>query len=691
MAPDQPLAALLAAPPSDLTTIIQQIDQETESWRAELSVSIGQAQQMTGLKDSQIRYYEELEALRPRKTSAQSGASRLFTIADLRRLRVLALLAQQGLRPAEAAELVKQYSQAIDTGVRKPIATIVRQERSAVADGFFLTRLITQIIEAAQAELADPALGASLVRVRGAVLPLRRVFSCARPTPAELEAVGDQLLHMPADMLVALIEQSSADDLRTMPPALLEAGRDEQTVLFYSREPHALGLSARYRYCAYVPPAAPEQAVLLLLELPDDAQPAMLLQPRDETRRQLLDMLLALCADVAVTFCNATLSKDHRYRSDGFPLSLTHESTAELLQTIRAALFPGDDAAMAVLMVPDSLDQPESLSILAHCGYDDALAARARLDLRGEQGQGLSGRAYRLREPFLSLHADADRRVEYALEEGSQQALAVPLATTWSLSPFGVLYLATRSRTGCLDSQRAYAALILGSILSELLGRWWLTRLRKELDQSLHRRLPNIVDWLDSLDGRGPAFQRGMAQIGQLWHATQAALGDPALLRQRLTLAVLDIDHYRRNVQVRTNEPLPLQAQRHVREAIRRVDPALESYWFRNDHALLILPTYNQTEAMDLLLRIVDQVGLTPLQLPNVHGLLRPITVSAAFKVLTYQALCDLGSRGEEQLLAQVGAIVRQLCAATRREGTGKVVPLGASLERDLAAGVGRE
>jgi len=671
--------------PQELAEIIDQVEREAASWRAELSVSIGQAQQMTGLKDSQIRYYEELEALQPRKAGSQSGSTRFFTIADIRRLKVLALLMQRGRRPAEAAELVRFHSEAVDVGAHKPITAIIRAERSAVTDGFFLARLISQIIEAAQTTLSSD-LGLPTVRVLGALLPMRSVFPTDM-TPAELVTIGDELLRAPADMLVALVEQSDPEALKALATPLIGTGSDSQTILFYSREPHTLGLSIRPRYCAYIPEHAPEQALLLLLECPDSYDPPTALRPDDPTRTRLLDTLLEICAGIAPEFRTATLAKNHRYRSDGFPLTITQASCAQLLRTICAVIFPGDEQALGALLVPNNLDRPESLSILASLGYDDELAKRARLDLRGDQGQGLSGRAFRLREPFLSLHAAEDDRVEYAIEEGSRQALAVPLATTWGLAPFGVLYLATRSDSGGLDSHRAYAALILGSILSEMLGRWWLTRLRKDLDATLHHRLRDIVAWLDGLDERGPDFQRGLAVIYALWCKAATGAKSEDFARKRLTIAVLDIDHYRHTVQARSNEPLPLQAQRHVCEALRRVDPHLRGYWFRNDHALLVLPDHDGPLAERLLVRIIDQVGLTPLKLPTLDGSLRSITVSAAYKELTYKALHDLGC-GEAELQQKIGSLVRLLCVETRRDGASNVVALGPPADREPLAAV---
>lgn len=673
--------------PSDLAAIILDVDRKADGWQHNLSVTIGQARLLTGLRESQIRYYEGLEALRPRKSSDQSGANRLFTLTELRRLSVLARLTEQGRRPAEAAELVRTFSHAVDIGARLPISTIARQERGAVADGFLLARLMSQLIAAAQAELAPDEGGAPAVRVRGAILPRRALVDGRQPSDEELAALGDELLQGPAGVLVALVHESDSKVLDDLPAPLLEAGGDQQTVLFYSPEPHPLGVESTVRYCAYIPPDAPQNIVMLLIDGPGRESVPLVLHPVSETRAWLLDTLLALCEAMAKEFCRSTLSKGHRYRSDGFPLSFSRDDSAGLLEVVRTSIFPGDDQSLAVLLVPNSLDCPESLSILAHSGYMDELVKRAKLDLRGDTPQGLSGRAYVLRELFLSLHAESDRRVEYALEEGCRQAMAVPLASTWAAAPFGVLYMATRSSDGALDSRRAYMALILGGILGELLGRWWLTRLRKDLDTTLHRRLESIVGWIDSLDERGPDFERGLKAVSTLWGEIARNPDDAALRRQRLSLAVLDIDHYRRTVQSHSNEPLPLRVQCHVNEAMARVAPRLRGYWFKNDHALLILPEVAGEQAEDLLARIIDQVALTPLELPGHRGPLKSITVSIAYRELTYKALHELGCRGEATLHQQIGVMVRQLCAQTRQAEPGELIKLGAS---PRAAAVGK-
>lgn len=687
-APVSPSPALAPPTPLHLAEIIEQVDAEAHRWWSDLSVTIGQAKVITGLKDSQIRYYEELEALRPRKTSAQSGASRLFSMAELRRLRVLALLNEAGLRAAEAAELVRAHSGAIDVGARRPIAAIIREERGVVADGFVITRLMSQVIAAAEAELGGEDPANPSVRVRGAILPLRRLFASDQLDEAEVQAVGQELLRAPADVLVALTQGSDPARLKQMPRALQGAGDDDQTVLFYSHEVHDLGLEESFCFSVYTPAVAPQRTVLLLLACDAHAPPPCVLRPErmDQTRVELLDRLLELCEAIAPEFRSATLMKSYRYRSDGFPLTLTAETGAALLATIRRVLLPTDQLARIALLVPDTLDQPGSLSILAHAGYAEELVSRVRLDLRGEYGQGLSGRAFRLREPFLSLRADEDTRIEYALEEGCHQALAVPLAFSWSLSPFGVLYVSSSCAEDGLDSKRAYAALILAGILSELLGRWWLTRLRRELDQTLHRQLRRVVGWIDSLDERGPSFRAGLTEITDLWQEIAAQVDEPAFTTRSLTLAVIDIDHFRHTVQMHSSELMPLHAQHHVNEAVSRVAPELRLHWFKNDHALLCIRDYDRPKAANLLARIIDLVELTPLKLPS-RPTLRTITVSAAFRTLAYKALHDLG-RDRAELEAQVDAIVRQLTAQAGREGTRKLIDLDEQGQRGARNGM---
>ena len=370
-----------------------------------------------------------------------------------------------------------------------------------------------------------------------------------------------------------------------------------------------------------------------------------------------------MCETLFHEFRNFSLARNYRYRSDGYQIEYTQANYRLLLEKVRALIFSGDDDSMAVLLIPNSLDRPLSLSILAHSGYDDDLAPRAKLDLSGE-GQGLSGRAYNLREPFFSLNADSDPRVEYAMEEHSRSALAVPFVTSWGLPPFGVLYLASKSSPSSLDSQSAYLALILGNILSEQLGRWWLTRLRRAHDLLLHRNMDDMVDWLESLDQHGPNFQQALDRLMAIWAQIDARA--PNQRDGFLALIVFDIDQYRQNVQQRGNEPVPLKAQLHVRRAIQKILPNAPEYWFKNDHVCLILEGHDAENARSLARRIANQVQTLPPDILDENDRKITISVSAAIKVMSYDDLHDLEQAADERLRRHLQNILDDLHEQTR-------------------------
>ncbi|MBX0331416.1 MerR family transcriptional regulator [Oscillochloris sp. ZM17-4] len=668
--PDRLAADLPAATPISLDTLIQEVADEAAGWVRELRVTIGRASALCGLKESQIRYFEELGALQPATTTGRAGASRLYGIADLRRLRVLALLAAD-YRAAEAAEMVRRHADAIDHDPLIALSTAIAQERSAVADGFFLARIVSQIIAAIQAEIDRRVESVAGTRplpdtcrppqVLGLIYPGTRVFDGPLPPPAEVEACAAALRDHPAGALIALCRPPVAVDPLSWAPELHRStGSDSQTLLFYSPESRPIADLRDAAFQAYVPAGAPEQGLLVALSAP----------PSDTTldpdslapgRALLLDRLLQLAHAIFQDFRRAAHGRSYyRYRSDGFPLDLTRQSYGDMLALIVAAIFPGDDAGMAALLVPDGLDQPRSLAILAHHHYDDEgdLLARAKIALEG-RGQGLCGRAYVSREPYVSLHVDLDgQKVRYAPEEGSRVALAVPLAATWGISPFGVLYLASRSPGQTLDSAAIYSALVIGDILSELLGRWWLTRLRRQQDARLHGQMPAMLAWLDSLDAHGPGFARGVQAVVDRWAAVKDA-PDPADLDATLALTVIDINHYREMIQARSNEPFPLYAQQHVTAAVSRVlGPDADCYWFGNDHALLVLHGCDSAQATVIVRRVVDQVAVSPVQRPGRSGTSDLITVIGAIRAMSYRSLRDLACGDAGTLRQQIALVI---------------------------------
>lgn len=650
---------------SDIIALIHRVLPEVEAWREHLTVSIGRATELTGLKDTQIRYFEELYR-QDRDAAAPSGATRSYSLADLRRLAVFAELLKEGYRPAQATEIVRAYASIIDQGATYTIADALRREGDAITDGFLLSRLASQVIFAAQRELREHASDAQIIAM---FLVERRIDAFSA---REIERIGRELAAHPQDALVAV---DRAAVLGEPPDGGEGVWNDDESsiVLFYSREPWRVPVPQDAQFCCYRPSSAPDATVVFMAQ--STARDAL---PPDLTiatpaRDHLLDWMVRMCLAIFPEFRQATRTYNYRYRSDGYRLAHTREMLNRLMHRVRDLIF-GDDAgvSMACLLLPDDLHKPAYLSILAHAGYPEEGARRARLSLHGGV-EGLSGRAFNEREPFLTRDALHDARVFGAQDERCQVALAVPLLSHWNTHPFGVLYLASQRSASPLLSETAFVAMVFGNILSELLGRWWLTRLRRKHDDLLHTYAAEYVRWFDGMDMHGPEFYKGLQQIEQIWEQIAATFGNAGnareiverLSRRYVTLAVLDIDHSLHHHR-RGNEPFLLAAQRHVHQAIAQILPDVRGYWFKNDHTLLILDDCPLEEAIVLIRRIVNRVQMVPVVIADKTER-TTITLSAAIKSLSYQELYDLSHHDRDVLRASLTTIIDTIYEQTRR------------------------
>lgn len=661
-----------------------------------LSVSIGRASALTGLRESQVRYFEELKALHPAKATASPGSPRLYTLNDLRRLYTLAQLVEHGYRPIEAAETVKQYAGLIERGDHRSLADLVREEDLAATDGFMLACLAGQLMDTAEIELnrsqveaatdtsaippRETALEPPGVQIIGMIMPMKWTFTAAAPTDltcADIQQIVQQVSVDPSQMLIAFRERDTAVWPGGQPPrASATAGHSTRTLLFYSREPQTLPPCDQCRYCVYAPRDHLHRVLVIMVAVTNEPAGSLALQVSGSARTAFFDRTLQLCELIFRRFRRVAPIKAYRYYSDGSTIAQNQQQYQQVLRTIRHILFPQPDETMAVLLIPDSLEQPATLSVLAHDGYVDDLAMRAKLDLHGA-GQGLSGRAFLLREPFLSLDAQHDARVAYALEEHCGAALAAPLAMSWCGAPFGVLYLAVRNTAQSITSELAYVALAVSSVLSELLGRWWLTQLRHVRATAFYQNIDAMIGWLDSLDRQGPDLQRALDAIQAVW--TRIEHGEMTQRNDSLALVVFDIDNYRQNVQIASDVLFPMRAQIHLRAAIRKILPGVTGYWFKHDHALLVLEHHSKAQAGAVVRRIANQVKTVPLAMHGTSGKTVKISVSAAIQVMTYQDLYDLDPLGGVQLRQQVQAIIEHLRTYTSKSSGDMVYLLDAT------------
>jgi len=677
----RPIAEVEEQEKIDLEEIVQMLGRETERWRDQLAVSIGRASELTGLKESQIRYFEELEALQPQKTTEHRGASRLYTIADLRRLSALGRLTRLNYRPAEAARIVRANAAFVDSGVYRSVSEIVTAESMVVTDGFLLSRVLSQVLLACQEELKlqAEAQQSKPPQIRGALVPLRRVpeLEASNMSSEELTHLARSLGESVADIFVVLNREefaTSNSSYEWPPPP--KVGSDESFVMFYSREAWSIPATDSRRYLRYVSQTPPWQAIVLLLDGEAPAG-ATSLTSKSSMRAEAVDRLLALAARLGDKFRVTVPPRAYRYRTDGMPISHTHHDFAEVLRLFCEAVFRNDDTATSVLLTPDRLRSPTRLSILAHHNYPTDLIQHAHLDLTREP-RGLSGRAFHYRELFLTRDARNDPRIAYAVEERCECAMAIPLTLAWAPDTYGVLYLASKREQSGLSSMDAYLAWVLSTVLTELLARWWTTRIRMANDEYLHREIRDMVEWLDGLGPYGPSFQRALNKLVCRWNELKAS-PNQSYSTSYLGLVVFDVDNHTSSLQKTETEPLLLRAQRHVRDAIERIVPDAPTFWFKNDHTILLLerpepdmPLAGEEvrsqetilrEIEDQVRRIARQVRMVPLSLDE--GMERRVTisVSAAGKVFSLQDFADL-----HQTEDGIGERFRQILDELRRQ-----------------------
>ncbi|GIW03183.1 MerR family transcriptional regulator [Roseiflexus sp.] len=649
---------------SEIRTLIDRVLPVVDEWREHLTVSIGRATELTGLKDTQIRYFEELYR-QDRDPAASSGVTRSYSLTDLRRLAVFAELLKEGYRPAQAAEIVRSFADAIDYGAAYTVADALRREGDAITDGFLLSRLASQVIFAAQREIGERLPDARIIAM---FLVERRIDGVSAE---EFADIARDIATHPQNVLVA-VDRAAVIGNESDSSESVWSDDESSVVLFYSRDPWSVPVPDRAQFCYYRPPSTPDATVVFMVESAGYRSIPSELTVKTSARDHLLDWMVRMCLSIFPEFRQATRAHNYRYRSDGYRLAHTRQSLTRLMHRVRDLIF-GDDAdvSVACLLLPDDLYKPMYLSILAHAGYPEARARQARLMLYGE-GEGLSGRAFNAREPFLTLDAEQDLRVFGAQDERCKVALAAPLLSHWDTHPFGVLYLASQRPASPLWSETAFVALVFGNILSELLGRWWLTRLRRKHDNLLHRYVAEYIRWFNGMDMHGPEFNEGLQQIERIWEriaVTSASSGNvrtvvERLSRQYVTLVVLDIDRSRQ-LHSRGDEPFLLAAQRHVHQAIAQILPDVRGYWFKNDHTLLVLDGYAPEEAIVLIRRIAGRVQMVPVVIEG-RTERTTVTISAALKSLSYQELYDLSHHDREVLRSSLMTIIDTIYEQTR-------------------------
>jgi DNA-binding transcriptional MerR regulator len=470
-------------PDDTLHHILDGLRRSSEDWRTELSVSIGRARALTGLKETQIRYFEELGALHPAKTGASAGASRLYTLADLRRLHALAALLRAGHRPAEAAEIVRNHAQRIDLDARPSLPDTARVELLAEIDGFLLSRLATQLLD-----IANLALGASEGRVVAILLSERpETGDAATASPADGRTID--LANIPAYTLIAVDRHALVSGQHAHGQFSADDSQEESTLVFYSRTPSELPAADTWRACRYPLAALPHTQLFLVFDTAHT-------QPEPATSRPCtsaqanFERLARLYAGVCAAFRSHRPARDYRATIDGWLTASAGAVSRRLLDYLRLHLFADDETGVVAILVPNSLCQGVSLSTIACSGEEDGRAFNLSVDLRADE-QGAVGRAFKRREPVLTHNVEAGSGAAVAREPCVGTTLAIPLVGEGH-APLGVLYIASRRPNLHLGSDGVYLSLALASIASELVGRWWLGRLRRREETRLHQAAERI-------------------------------------------------------------------------------------------------------------------------------------------------------------------------------------------------------
>jgi DNA-binding transcriptional MerR regulator len=475
-------------PDDTLHDILDGLRRSSEDWRTELSVSIGRARALTGLKETQIRYFEELGALHPAKTGAKTGASRLYTLADLRRLHALAALLQAGHRPAEAAEIVRNHAQRIELDARPSLADTARFELLAEIDGFLLSRLATQLLDAANAALGAPE-GHEDGRVVAILLSERPVASdVAVALPTDSGTID--LANIPAHTLIAVDRHALISGQHSHGRLLADDSQEESALVFYSRTSSELPAASTWRVCRYTLAALPQAQLLLVIDTARTQAEQGASRPCTSAQANF-ERLARLYAGVFAAFRSQRPARDYRATIDGWLTASPGAIQHRLLDYLRLHLFADDETGVAAILVPNSLYQGVSLSTIACSGEESSYALELSVDLRADR-QGAIGRAFKQCEPVLTRSVEAEGRAALARETFAGTTLAIPLVGEGH-PPFGVLYLASRRPNLHLGSDGVYLSLALATIAGELVGRWWIGRLRRRQETRLHQLVERII------------------------------------------------------------------------------------------------------------------------------------------------------------------------------------------------------
>jgi DNA-binding transcriptional MerR regulator len=147
-----------------LESILDNLDYEPPGWENEFYVSISRAAELSGLSESQIRYFEGLSGVNVGQREGPKERNRVYSRQDVRLLRAVYLCPEA--RPAEIAQVVKEHQERILAQLGQvTLPQLLRHEEAAAGRDYLLTGLVSILLSLWQ-ELLTP----QGVVVQGAIL-----------------------------------------------------------------------------------------------------------------------------------------------------------------------------------------------------------------------------------------------------------------------------------------------------------------------------------------------------------------------------------------------------------------------------------------------------------------------------------------------------------------------------------------
>jgi len=661
--------------------------ERAEQWREELYVQIGRAAAILGMKESTIRY---IEALAQERYSLELGRSldrnRAYTLQDLERLWVIGqLIEQSNLKPSEAVQLFNE-NLSRQSALVSPLEQAIPAEHVTLSDGFVLSRICHFLLRFLDHHLTHQGVTNGTTQLVGLLFPRIEQQAIAVRDPTSIgRHLSNVLVCYRSELLKPEIDAPTSfwsDDENLL--------NRNTTVTFIQDDDWALSdrLSIHVAH-----PGRPSdlRPVLIVLRSSDGKDSA--LSPTilgDLQSHTLFNNLVRLITSIAVEFRPNRQSSALRFRSDGLPPILLHDQLPKLLRLFtEVALNLPHGAAMpsgfAVLLTPDNLERPARLHIAAHWNYDPKLADVAELRL-GDAPEGLSGEAYRNREPTFASAPKSDPRVVYAEREGATGAIAIPLLLDRHIQPYGVLYIASTDQDHRINPERSQILLLAANILAEQLARYWIKLLRHWSEQRVLFNANNLR-WLAALDlEEYNQVVEALTRLGDTW-LTSMNTDKPEGTMESVTLVVIDIYQSRRlSAEMSIQLLIPLILQR-LEESWKNMSTSLLTNkqvevfgpaWFRGDHLLVSLVNLTPEEFQQVrrligrLLQVNQRFPLEELEEKQLR------VTFQAFAAMTYMPAQQIVDRGLSIARNQERHTTRHIFAQAiehLREVAGKMKP----------------